>query len=313
MRPGYLLGLALCGCVLAEGAHAQGARRPNVKTEPHPTDSSKWVVTVTVNSGDFFGDVHFTSLSGMEFPPLEGGTNPDVVVTRQAEGPAPDGEKSKTWKASRSKNGQQLHVYADGPNNTFPPEQGGESPPKETYKFTIDFNDAGAQGAQLRTVAWNVTDDGDTDPTDGSFGTDGDVPANEAKLPQKKKTQANTGPQLGTIGTTAPLEIETDAGNAGLRFTVYGSTRLNEEYTDPLGIGIETVSYPIPPAWGVAIANPTGVVTAQGAGDPIPQVTIPNDPALVGETFYLVIALRPEGDETIWFVSDPIEVTIRGP
>jgi len=107
-------------------------------------------------------------------------------------------------------------------------------------------------------------------------------------------------------GTTLPV----DPGRfTSCVYEVYTSTQLNDEGTDPLGLGIESTTAPIPSSWGLQIQNAIGNVDSQGLVTPLPVIEVPADPSLSGKSFFLVFALKnPDG--SIAASSVPISVTI---
>lgn len=311
MRFRLVLIVAWLGLVLPDNAVAQNAPPPAVvKTTQDQQDPTKFHVEVTLNVGREFRDVHCTALSGMAFPSFEGGTNPDVTVTNPSEGPG-DPTTSQTWKAKQTGGQTQIHVYADDANEGFV-VQPGQQP--ETFRFTLDFNDNSQGEAPLDTVGWKVTDDGKIKPGENAvIGHSGQVSANEARLPQKERTRSRGGQRLGTIGTSEPITVETDPMHVGWRFTLYAAVQYDEECNDPTGIGVNPDLHPLPQQWGIELTDPAGVITPQGEGSPSPRLVVPNNPALVGETFYIVVALRIEGQPEILAWSEPLFIEVQAP
>jgi hypothetical protein len=74
-------------------------------------------------------------------------------------------------------------------------------------------------------------------------------------------------------------------------------------------VGINSVTDPVPESWGLVIENAVGMIDGTGGATAPPGVFVPFDPALSGQSFFLVFALK-EGAEA-WAVSAPVCVHLR--
>jgi hypothetical protein len=66
---------------------------------------------------------------------------------------------------------------------------------------------------------------------------------------------------------------------------------------------------PVPPSWNLVFNGLTGNLDEEGQTT-APRVTVPNDPALVGNLFFIAAAARNEDDATEWVASEPRQITI---
>ena len=96
-------------------------------------------------------------------------------------------------------------------------------------------------------------------------------------------------------GTTT-LDVAASATAEGQLYEIYHSMVLVEDMNDPLGLGIEAVSTPVPISWGLVFSAFAGQFGPGGVPEPAPSITVPNAPGLSGQVFYLVLALKdPQG------------------
>ena len=112
-------------------------------------------------------------------------------------------------------------------------------------------------------------------------------------------------------GTTTRLTIEVKGGvRGGCRYRVFTSRTTNSSYDDRWGVGIDSETNPIPAGWKISIAGIDGVLNASGVPALPVRVTVPDDPALQGRTFFVVVALMNKGGDEAWMSSLAVEVTI---
>ncbi len=185
-----------------------------------------------------------------------------------------------------------------------------------TYTFTLPWVVADNEKAGNIGMNWYLTKDGGMPfHKADKIAAVGETPAPGGGSPPPApwlpmfSVSANQGVDMNVKfgeGTTLPV----DPG----RFTrcvyeVYTSTQLNDGGTDPLGLGIESTTAPIPSSWGLQIVGAIGNVDSSGVVNPLPVIEVPADPSLAGKIFYLVFAVKnPDG--SIGASSVPISVTI---
>ncbi len=124
------------------------------------------------------------------------------------------------------------------------------------------------------------------------------------------------GPPIGgepaecATGATTQLSIVVDEELTGRPFEVYSSVSLNPEYQDEFGIGINSVTEPVPGSWGLLFGGFSGTVSPVGGSVQPVTVAVPPDPSLVGRTFYVVLAVKDPAGE-ICVVSRVLTVVIQ--
>lgn len=272
-------------------ARAASQVRVSASTQDNSSGSSTTMdITVEGLEGETkFKDFHFFSPSNKKFDNPSGGTTISVQ-------PRPSGT-AQSWKVSKGKDGKSMNVYADGESGFGNGE------------YRIVFTWPKGQGADVAGCSWEATKDGDaTDDADDGIGSSGGA-STMIDVPTLKIRANNGNPlQLG-VGQTTLCPCQSEPYFAGYSYAIYTSTSLNEEYADPLEIGINHPSAPVPPEWGLSFSNLTGNLDASGSPTSTPSITVPNEPMLLGHTFFLVFAILENGD--IIHASDPIEVTIQ--
>ncbi len=254
-------------------------------------------ITVTVSGlpeNEKWKDVHLYAAFGSKLPRLGGGGGSTVTVTPQG------GGNGQSWTRSRTENGRVLNIYADGANGF------GDG----TYTVTIEWNAGDFAKAAQRAATWKATRDGNNEAGAGDVigSSDGQQAPN---VPQITAMINQDDDMRLFLDTTRTAEIATEPGFADAPYEVYASTRLNPDYTDPLGIGIETEDYPVPTSWNLTFANFTGLIDADGQTEWHPSITVPDDDDIVRKVFYLVFAVKDDGVPGI--ASAPIQCTILAP
>lgn len=120
-------------------------------------------------------------------------------------------------------------------------------------------------------------------------------------------------PIVCALGADTPLVVQVETpcpAYVGTEFAIYSSLTMNEECLDPLGIGINNDTDPVPPGWGLLFVNFEGTIGPDGRAQLPVSITTPPDPSLVGQKFYVVLALLDaEGEVT--FSTDPTEVSFQ--
>lgn len=85
------------------------------------------------------------------------------------------------------------------------------------------------------------------------------------------------------LGTTATLNLTTPFQNGS--YEILHSTVSLDDWSDSQGLGIQAVTSPVPPSWGLGFQDFQGVV-AGGQADF--SIEVPADPGLIGREFFLV-------------------------
>jgi len=259
------------------------------------TDDQTGLVTVEVTvsglpEGTKWKDIHFHAARDKSFPKLEGGTNVTVTDTGT--------QATQTW-TSKGSGGQHVHVYADGADGFG----------NGAYRFTLDFS-GDTSSWDEHPVTWEATSDGDRNWKTGVLDDNAGDPA--PNFPQAGIAVNDSEERTVATGQVLVLDLYTAPGVfAGRTYRIYSSTALAERFDDPLAIGIESQTRPIPASWNLAFTAMTGQIDAQGGATPPPSVGVPNDPALVGESFYVVLAIV-DGD-SVEYAAAPAKVTIVAP
>lgn len=276
-------------------ARAAASVYVNAGTQNEGTAGSGSKTTVDVTIAGLEGDTKFKdfhiycpSNKKLDNP---GQGNTIEVVPRDAPSSA------QQWKMKKSSDGKALHIYSgdkDGFGNG-------------TFRIVIDWP-KGREG-DVGGCSWEATKDGNvTDDSDDGIGASGSG-STMLDLPVLTVRANNGNPKALGIGTTSPLPCQSMACFGGMEFALYSSTELDEEYADPLAIGIRTAESPVPPAWGLTFTGWSGTLDPTGSPLPVPTISVPNQPALTGHRFYVVFAILQSG--SVLHASDPIEVTIE--
>ncbi len=125
------------------------------------------------------------------------------------------------------------------------------------------------------------------------------------------------GTTVASIGSTLAFRIETSF-YGGQAFKVYTSTALSQTENGPdnrLGIDIDT-THPIPAEWNIDITpmplRPALFTESEDDLDTaVLTVSLPDDPGLVGQTFYLVAASDSDGDGMPDLATSPLRIVIQ--
>ncbi len=265
-------------------------------------------VTITIQNlptGVKWRDFHIPGVIGRSFPRLDltpppGSQTPTIPVT--------GGGSSQTWEVHRTRWG--FHVNT-GTGTSAPAGFG-----NGTYTFTLPWVVENNENARNIGMNWYLTKDGGMPfIKDNKIAGVGETPSPGGGPPSPApwlpmfSVSANQGVDMKVKfgeGTTLPV----DSGRfTSCVYEVYTSIQLNDEGTDPLGLGIESTTAPIPPSWGIQIQNAIGNVDSNGVVNPLPVIEVPAEPSLAGKSFYLVFAVKnPDG--SIAVSSVPISVTI---
>ncbi|HGY90545.1 MAG TPA: hypothetical protein ENK43_05170 [Planctomycetes bacterium] len=261
--------------------------------------------TVTIQNlpaGENWCDINLPS-GPLRFPYLAtslGNQNMNVDVS--------GGGVTQSWHLRRTYSG--LNLYT----GTSP-----SSPPgltDGTYTFTVPWRVKNNDKTTNKGVNWYLTKDGGANYfKNNKFAAAGETPSPGGGPPSPApwvpmfSVSANGGTDMKAMvgqGTTLPV----DPGEfSDLDYEIYTSLKLNEEGTDPLGLGIEPTTAPVPASWGIQIIHSTGHVGMDGTVSPLPVIEVPADPTLPGKSFYLVFAVK-NNDGTTAMASQPITITI---
>lgn len=277
-RWGLLLGLV--GVVVAcRFAFASTVTAPTVTPAPGGTHDITWRVTPEPGEDPIF-DFHL--LTGPRFRPCSGA---------QLRGPGDsDGVNVSGWTSSRTAGG------ANAGYNFYDPTRNGAID-ADGFTFTIRV----PEGRYfMYTLRWRTTRDGDGDPDD---------PVGEGEVPVPVK------------GTTTPTDRAEVGGPTAIvvRSTEYAvpyevvAVGTQAGAPDPMLGWNDFKSWasrnPVPAEWNLRFENMTGTLDAQGASS-APRVVVPNDPALAGRVFYVVVAARNEENPDDWIASEITAVII---
>lgn len=295
-----LSALAACVAFLSTGeassASSGATLTPSVSvttSENAGTGSTEFTVTVSGLTGTTkFRDLHLGAGHPRKFPEIKAPPEGSAKKTEVVE----NGANSQTWNVKPQGGGKGIAVYTGTGGNH--PEGFGNG----TYTFKIHWNLKGSTRAKLRGAVWTATSDGGESVTGSNELDDGTL-----SLLQMSVT-LNDGEDLpAPIGTTTEVSGASEESMAGEDYEIYTSLKLNEEFSDPLGIGIETVSDPVPLAWDLSFSGFQGTL-AQDGKIPSASIFVPTSSPGLAQTFHMVLALKVDGD--IIFFSDPVEVTI---
>ncbi len=91
------------------------------------------------------------------------------------------------------------------------------------------------------------------------------------------------------VGQTAPFTVR--FWNSSMQYRVYDSVTAVADWSDTLELGIDS-NDPVPQAWGLVFAGSQGTLAN---GEATFSVTVPNDPQLIGKTFYAIGTLQEGG------------------
>lgn len=294
----WTIGTVAAATALALGSVAAAEPQVTVTTET-TTNSETGIttvkVTVTVSNLDTqsnqrWRDLHLWPASLRKFPKITSGTQTTVDD-------GPEGAPAQPWQVKRADGGARLDVYSGS--------QSGFS--NGTYSFELNVADIGRCGQH--PVTWTATDDGNAGPATGVIAT-------------SEGTQAPNFPQLnisahGGDEVAAPVgqatEFECAASSfAGAAYAVYTARTLNPAYDDPFGLGINHPSDPVPASWNLTFQHTTGTLDGSGLPPQAPRVVVPNNPGLVGQVFFVVLAVKNAAGE-VDYASAPVRVEIAVP
>ena len=239
-------------------------------------------------------DLHFDSARRYRFPRISTSTTVSIQQNNQT---------LQTWNIRRRSGGSFLDVYT-GTESGDPSGLG-----NGTYTFTITWNPSKASKTKSKPIVWRAMSDGTSTVNsneDDVLDDDDDQP-NSPKVPQLKCSLSDTDARL---STTIDLVASTAKGFSGYTYEIYTSVKKNSNYTDPLGIGIETSSHPVPASWNLTFLDMTGTLNSTGVPTSAPSITTSQTPELVGRSLYAVFAVKNSQGEIV-VSSAPATITIR--
>ncbi len=248
---------------------------------------------------DSDGDVDNDDGTGWSYDQkAEGGGNGIRIFTGTS-GSSPGGELDSPGATDDPATPDDDESDSDGDGNADP----------IPYTFDLTFK-KGTKPKNLKSCNWELTESGnkkDKTPIED------DGPAAGVNLPVAHCSVNDDAPVSVVTGVTTSVSVVSEGWLMGHTYTVYTSRSQNLEFTDVLGIGINSEIDPVPAAWGVTFESATGTIDT--SGEPLGagyKIVVPNDPALSGETFYAVLGVEnSEGD--LLFASSPVEVNITSP
>lgn len=245
-----LVGIAMASTVTDNGGVDNG------------NGTTTFAYTVTAAAGEFIRDFH-----------IRRATHPNHKVA----GTPNDPDGGGTW-GTGVRNSQGAHWKDTGPGIA----------PGGTLVFTLTVTNG---KFKRRPGTWVTTSDGDNDPGTGVIdagpvappaGTDTPctVPIDAAMV-----SPTNSDAPIGG-NTGIPLD-STEWNKAYVVYALGSVTGAPDPLDDPDGFVTYASSHQVPTEWGLTFAGMSG--TTDGSGQSTaPTVTVPNNAALVGNTFYLV-------------------------
>jgi hypothetical protein len=266
-------------------------------TDNSTTKSTDFTVTISGLPSDVkWRDLHLISARSKKFPRLLSSTAGTTVS------PSPSGD-NQIWKVKTVDGRDQLNVYS-GTGSSDPQGFG-----NGTFTFNVAWNIDDYNAAKGNPVTWSATKDGDqyAGTTDTIFKSE-DSEDPSPKVRQLTCSLNYERDEVLPLNATTAFIGSVSSGFAGLDYQIYSSTKLVTDYSDTLGIGIDTQGFPIPTSWGLTFSNFTGTVASGGAVMPSPSITVPNTANLVGNVFYLVLAVKQDGAVVI--SSTPLKLTV---
>lgn len=292
--------LAIAAGVLWVGSSAaivEAQQSPTVSVTNSNTDPNSKTTTINFSvaglpAGTKIKDIHI-------FPPVQ---DPPTVPANPPKFPKRSDTNTNVTKDGTSESTKfKVDQNKDSSIHLTDDEGVGNGDFTVSIKWAWSNNDAPGFGTARFVFTKNGTKTYDEDDiVGGGTKLGGDLPVYSLAL-------AGDEPVLASIGTTVPLPVASSADRAGSAYRVYSSLAVNEWREDALEIGIDSVSAPVPPAWGLTFTDFDGLLDASGAATP--AITIPNDPSLIGSDFYVVATLLESGDP--WLAGVPIRVEIQ--
>lgn len=290
--------LAIAGTLVVLASIAWATCTGVMTASPSGATSGNVTFSLTLSdvpNGQLCKDIHITHAAGGTFPsattPVGGGGSTNIKVS--------SGGTDQTWNYKGTPTSITLYTNGDA---------GEGFDGSSTITFTLQFPQTNPQ-CQSRPIEWKATYDGSTGV--GSL------------LCTSNGTSCPNAPQL-TISindddamsvyrnATTPIPATSAPLTGGsVAYQIYTSLSLSS-YADPLGIGINSVSDPVPSSWNLTFSNLTGTLDQYGEPSSLPTVYVPNNPSLLGLSFYAVFAVK-DGSGAIVGVSVPVEMTISNP
>lgn len=303
MSKSLLVLILSVGALKAAMAQAQPVETPSVTVSAanRPNASPpETTLTITVNSlgsNERFKDLHLYAAQSMAFPKLGGPSGSVVSVIPQS-----GTEPPQDWRRERGVGGKRIDLYANNANGF----------PTGTYTITLQWAADGTAANPTFPITWKATKDGNRDAPrrDGEDiigGCGGQIAPN---LPQIL-VSLNRGEDLVVaLGTETVIPILTEIPFRRACYRIHTSSALAPDYGDALGIGIESLTQPVPSALGFQVANSEGPIDFSRSNGTCPRLLVPVNAALIGQFFYVVMTIENGGD--ILFSSQPIKVSVGG-
>lgn len=269
---------ALLVCVVAFGA----GTAPTVVTGESNSDHTE--LTITVHDDIEWKDLHFEPWDvPPQNPPRKLAPGPKDLDVKNA-----SGQKVGEFKGSYNKKTGSNH-YVKKSSSSGVLKAG-------TYKINLVWDNDGGPAADWMQMKVYVTTNGDAKafgPPDilGGAGvvTNGNlIPGFLASI---RGPSGNELPVPCTMGAPTILTTEISEIWGGYDYCVYTSLTEDEEGFDDWQMGLNNVTQPVPPGWGVQILGGTGTLNPMGQPMSPLQVLIPANPALAGQSLFLVFAM----------------------
>mgnify|MGYP000965561369 CR=1 FL=1 len=294
----WMIGTAAAAMAVVLGSVAAAEPQVTVTTET-TTNAETGIttvrVTVTVSgldtqSNQRWKDLHLLPIQGSKFPKITSGTQTAVDD-------GPEGAPAQTWPVRRAENGGRLDVYSGS--------QSGFS--NGTYAFDLNVADI-ARCHQL-AIAWRATSDGNANHENGVIATSAGAQA--PNFPQLNISAHGGDDVAAPVGQATEFECAASSF-AGASYEVYTARTLNAAYNDPFGLGINHPSDPVPASWNLTFQHTTGTLDGSGLPPQAPRVVVPNNPGLVGQVFFVVLAVKNAAGE-VDYASAPVRVELTAP
>ncbi|MEZ6006557.1 MAG: hypothetical protein R3F05_02150 [Planctomycetota bacterium] len=280
--------LALAMAVAApRSAHAFEATVTSSTSASTQTGLTTVTYTVTVPSGETLQDFHIMPANGAG-KKVKGTPVPDS---------GPNGPDH--WVATTNGHG---HCWRRGSSSQA---QSVVGPATVEFQVTIPtgkFKDG--------LVQWATTNDNDTDPAhawssgpgEGAPSTHGPIAA--AVLPQEEAP----------LGATTSLPMDSTEGGRSYTYFVVGSNPASapDPEEDYAAFVAWTQLNPVPSSWNLVFSDLTGTTDVNGDTSD-PEVSVPNNPLILGLTFWVVAVVdaEPQGENlTYKLASAPRQVIL---
>ena len=272
------------------------------------------VTSVTCGAGDADGNVEVTinvnisaDLVGQKWKDL----HLNVPDTRDLAKPIPPNDDNVTtdvagvadqkWKVKRNSKKNHIAVYS---------KKGFTKKGNYTMKLKLAAGVKPGDMPDLATGTWTLTNDGNDSYKSGVIVNDNDNEATgetNRQLPIVIAMVNNDQDFDCPVAVATTFSAESTPTHGGMAYEIYSSIEVADECDDELGIGIRSVTHPVPIEWMVNFEHFEGLLSPAGTVEPAPSIRIDNLGA-AGSEFYIVLVLK-QGEEILGS-SEPVKVRI---